>query len=100
MKVFKGVRGTMLNVPHIEVNVDTVYVRTNIKRVEEVEFSGWEYDEIQYNKNNYIEHISEKNNELEEELAEVWFDNVVKEMKITDNEQEIADLWYETIGGV
>lgn len=90
----------MDTVPSIEVNVDTVYVRSNIKRVEEPDFSGWEYDEIQYNKNNYIEHISEKNNELEEEIAEVWFDNVVKEMKITDNEQEIADLWYETIGGV
>lgn len=58
MKIFQGVRSTAKNIPSIEVNVDTVYVRNNIERVEEMEFSGWEYDEIQYDKDKYIEKLS------------------------------------------
>lgn len=58
------VRGTMKEVPEIEVNVDTVYIRTNVERVEEEDFVGWEYDETQYNKDEFIELISNKNKEL------------------------------------
>ncbi len=61
------VRGTMKEVPEIEVNVDTVYVRTNIERVEEEDFVGWEYDEEQYSKDEFIELISNKNKELIQE---------------------------------
>lgn len=48
----------MKNVPSIEVNVDTVYVRNNIKRIEEEDFIGWEYDEIQYEIREYIESLT------------------------------------------
>ncbi len=61
------VRGTMKEVPEIEVNVDTVYVRTNIQRIEEEDFVGWEYDEEQYSKDEFIELISNKNKELIQE---------------------------------
>lgn len=61
------VRGTMKEVPEIEVNVDTVYVRANIERIEEEDFVGWEYDETQYNKDEFIELISNKNKELIQE---------------------------------
>jgi len=57
----------MKEVPEIEVNVDTVYVRTNIRRIEEEDFVGWEYDETQYNKDEFIELISNKNKELIQE---------------------------------
>lgn len=58
MKIFHNVRSTAKSVPSIEVNVDTVYVRSEIKRVEEMEFSGWEYNEVQYNKDKYIEKLT------------------------------------------
>lgn len=61
------VRGTMKKVPEIEVNIDTVYVRANIERVEEEDFIGWEYDEEQYSKDEFIELISNKNKELIQE---------------------------------
>ncbi len=61
------VRGTMKEVPEIEVNVDTVYIRSNIERIEEEDFVGWEYDETQYNKDEFIELISNKNKELIQE---------------------------------
>ena len=52
------VRGTMEKVPNVEVNVDTVYIRSNITKVEEEDFKGWEYDEIQYSVKEYIENLS------------------------------------------
>ncbi len=58
MRIFQNVRSTADYVPSIEVNVDTVYIRSDIKRVEEMEFSGWEYNEIQYDKNEYIEKLA------------------------------------------
>ena len=61
------VRGTMKEVPEIEVNVDTVYVRTNIQRIEEEDFVGWEYDEVQYRKDEFIKLISKENKQLKQE---------------------------------
>lgn len=57
MKIYQNVRSTATNVPSIEVNVDTVYVRSDIERVEEMEFSGWEYNEVQYPLREYIEKL-------------------------------------------
>ncbi len=58
MRVYKKIRGTQEHVPAVEVNIDTVYIRSNIKRIEEENFTGWEYDEIQYDKNEYIEKLA------------------------------------------
>lgn len=58
MKQYLNVQSSMESVPAIEVNVDTVYVRTNIKRIEEEDFIGWEYDEVQYPLREYIENLS------------------------------------------
>ncbi len=52
------IRGTQKEVSQVEVNVDTVYVRSNIVRIDEEDFNGWEYDEEVYNKNNYIEQLT------------------------------------------
>ena len=60
------VRGSMKEVPEIEVNVDTVYLRTNITRIETDDFTGWEYDETQYTKDEYISYIRKIENENEE----------------------------------
>jgi len=56
--VYKKIRGTQEHVPAVEVNIDTVYIRSNIKRIEEEDFIGWEYDEVQYDKNKYIEQLT------------------------------------------
>ena len=64
MKTFAKVRGSMEIVPNIEVNIDTVYVRSNIVAVNESDFKGWEYDEIQYGKDEFITKISEEKQEL------------------------------------
>ena len=62
--MYSKIRGSMEIVPNVEVNVDTVYVRSNIVAVNESDFKGWEYDEIQYGKDEYITKISEEKQEL------------------------------------
>lgn len=58
MKVFNKIRGTMSTVPNIEVNKDTVYIRSNIVAITEDNFKGFEYDEVQYEVKEYIESLS------------------------------------------
>lgn len=48
MKYSKNVKGSMEVVKDVEFNVDTIYVRSNAKRVQVENFECWEYDEIQY----------------------------------------------------
>lgn len=64
MKSFQSVRGTQSDILEIEVNVDTVYVRSNIERIETEEFTGWQYDEVQYDVKEYIELIANENKDL------------------------------------
>ena len=52
------VRGTQAIVKPVEVNVDTVYVRTDIKRIDDEDFEGWEYDEETYSTKEYIEKLT------------------------------------------
>ena len=68
------VRGSMETVPEIEVNVDTVYVRTNIVKVEEEDFVGWEYDEAQISKDEYIEKIAKENEALKDAVDRLVLD--------------------------
>ena len=66
MKVYQNVRGSQKQVPQVEVNKDTVYIRSNIERIEEDDFTGWEYDEVQYPIQQYIEKLTN-----EEDLSAV-----------------------------
>ena len=61
------VKGTQDVVKPIEVNVDTVYVRTNIVRIETEDFVGWEYDEHQFSIRDYIQNLT--NNEDTQSIA-------------------------------
>lgn len=84
MKTFQNVRGMQSNVPEIEVNVDTVYIRSNIERIETEEFFGWQYDEIQYDVKEYIELIANEN----------------KDLKVRQESTELALLDILILGGM
>lgn len=58
MKIYNKTRGTMNIVPSIEVDKDTVYIRSNINKVDLEDFKGFEYDEIQYDVKEYIENLT------------------------------------------
>ena len=55
MIAYSKIRGTMKSVINVEVNIDTIYIRSNIVSINETDFKGWEYDEIQYSKDEYTE---------------------------------------------
>ena len=82
------VRGTMKEVPEIEVNIDTVYIRSNIIKVEEEDFIGWEYDEVQIPLKKYIEQV----NVLGQLLTEREVENLMLGQKVTDLELKILEL--------
>ena len=66
------VRGTQPHNPEgIHVDIDTVYVRSDAIFMETEEFTGWEYEEKQYRKDDYIKLISEKNDQAEQAIAEL-----------------------------
>ena len=47
----------------------SVWVHTNIVEITEEEFIGYEYDMVQYDKDEYITLLAEKNISLEDELT-------------------------------
>ena len=66
------VRGTMENVPEWDEtsSSDIVYHRTNVVRIEEEEFSGWEYDEVQYTFPEYVAYLKESLETLDNTLTQ------------------------------
>ena len=70
----KNVRGTQTEVQALEINVDTVYIRANIVAIDEADFKGWQYDEVQYGKDEYIKLIGETNNQQESIINDLMFE--------------------------
>lgn len=58
MKEYNKIRGTMKSVSNVEVNKDTVYIRSNIIEINEEDFKGFEYDEVQYDMKEYMENLT------------------------------------------
>ncbi len=94
MKEYKNVHGSQKSVNGIEFNVDTIYIRTNIRREKEVdpitqkEVELWVYDEVQYTFNEYLEVLNTKVDKSETE----------QNTKITDLEELNAaqdDMLFE-----
>lgn len=71
MKEYKKVMSSAENIQEIEFNVDTVYVRNNIKKIKNEEFEGYIYDEKQYNKDEYLKLKTQENQELKNSIAEL-----------------------------
>lgn len=77
----------------LEVNVDTVYVRNNIERVEKEDFEGWQYEETQYNLKEFQEVVGKDTDNLKGDV-EVVADIVTVTMEDT---LAIAELIAEVL---
>ena len=67
MKVIGYVEGCIEQAQELVVNVDTVYVHTDITPIEPEdggEVTLYRYHEVQYGKDEYIQMMAEKNKEL------------------------------------
>ena len=89
----KGVRGTQIKVPTLEVNVDTVYLRDNI--IEKYDEDGnkyWEYDEIQLTLSEYFKNIIPEQEQAIGELTTLFaeyqnqIDSAIAELTIVVRE--------------
>lgn len=63
----QNVQNSSLKFEPLVVDVDTVYKNFNESKIFDEETNeqiGWKYDQIQYDKNEYIELISKENNML------------------------------------
>ena len=67
MKDYGRVRSTVRPKP-IEIDSYHVYVNSNIMEIITDDFNGYEYDMIQYEKDEYIELLSEQNETFLETL--------------------------------
>lgn len=85
MKDMGIVQGSPEMAVPLVVGKDTVYVHTDIQQVPDAEGNMvWQYHEVQYDKDEYIHLISEKNASLEQQL--------------TDTQLALVEV-YEMIGG-
>lgn len=102
MKIYNKVRGNMETVPKVEVNRDTVYIRSNILAIDTEDFKGWEYDEIQYKKDEYTELLQEQIDTVKADNATLQYESMNQSDKVTTNKTEISTLWYEimNLGGI
>lgn len=99
MKQLKNVQGTMQEVKEVEFNVDTVYVRTNVVRIENQNFKGWEYDEIQYTYQEWADVQQNKISNLEKDNADLLLSDIEKDIKMKTLEKDIADVMLNIVGG-
>ena len=73
MKDVGIVQGSKAQAKDIIISADTVYVHSDIKKVEkkdEKDPDVWEYHEIQYGKDEYIKLMAEKNTSLEKQVTD------------------------------
>lgn len=54
------VKGTQETIPFIEISKTDVYIRTNVERIENEEFTGWEYDETVITIPEYMETLADR----------------------------------------
>ena len=66
MKEFNDVESSMNIVPELEINVDTVYLRSNVREFERDGVILKKYDEVQMTKDEYIEKIAKEKDILQE----------------------------------
>ena len=86
MKDFGIVRGSKEQAREIVIGKDTVYVHTDIKEIKTEDVGTlYEYREVQYGKDEYIELMADSNKDLEKQ--------------VTDAQLALAEVYEMALGG-
>lgn len=97
MKKISNVRGSLQSAAPVIISGQKVYVHSNVHKIEDLDMYGkpyedlYEYDEIQYSINEYIQAVGEENAELKNKLA-------AAEAELTTTQLALCDV-YELMGG-
>lgn len=71
MKNYGIVQGGAESAVPLIIGTDTVYVHTNIVKIEGEDTDLYQYNEIQYGKDEYIELLSENQSSIDQALTEL-----------------------------
>ena len=71
MKTYKNTRSTIKPISDTELLETKVFLYRNIHEITEDEFTGYEFDMIEYDKDEYIQSIKSRNDELTEAVADL-----------------------------
>lgn len=94
------VQGTQVVVEPVEVGKTTVYVRTNIKRIETTEFKGWEYDEEQIAKDDFIANLQQENELLKMKTKSLEVENDLLKAQGEELNTAVIDIYEIVLGGI
>ena len=84
MKELKNVQGSQEHVDGLEFNIDTIYVRNNIRREKFVDeatkesYECWMYDEIQYTYDEYVVILNSKVDKANSAQDDLILDNAYR----------------------
>lgn len=99
MRDMGRIQGSEAQAKELIIGVDTVYVHSNIEQKETEYGSIYEYDEIQYNKDEYITLMSERISKEEEKISDIRTDITeidedleLSELDITDVQMALIEL--------
>jgi hypothetical protein len=88
MKIYKDVMGSQEQVPKVEINKDTVYLRDNVTKVKDEENNTefWKYDEKQLTIKEYLRQLIPENDNAIAELMDLFCSYQLQ------NDEAIAEL--------
>ena len=87
MKDNGKVQGSQESVQNVEILGTRVLVRSNIVAVNTETFKGWEYNEVEYTKDEYISYMGEEKQALSNDLQKAQ-ENI---LSISDNLSQFMD---------
>lgn len=86
MEIFKNIFGSKESSEPLIINVDTVYINSNVrevtKNIDGKELKEFQYDQIQMSKDEYIALSANQNDKLKTELTNLMDLNLEKEETI------------------
>lgn len=88
---YKNVQGSMEEVPYTEFGLTTIYVRTNVVKLEGS--NNWQYDEIQYTYDEWSKLQSEEIESLKIENKELKESQVRQDNEIIDGMLATTELF-------
>lgn len=93
MEIIKNVTGSKEQAKPLIIGYDTVYVHSNIKKLEiDFEDNLYEYDEIQYTKDEYIKIMIDNQIANEQLVTDLELNQLQTEQALTEMELKILEL--------
>lgn len=96
MEIFKNIFGSKESSEPLIINVDTVYINSNVrevtKNIDGKELKEFQYDQIQMSKDEYIVFLANQTDKLKTNLTNLMDLNLEKEETIKKLKQQLNNV--------